>query len=461
MDGIDVVSEARFWERYIEKTKNYKVSTPQQRWYVKHVEGFIKALEGKRLMDCTRDDLLAYLNGIGRKPNIKDWQFQQAVKALRILYKDIVRPEWADQFAWDDWISNAQELSHDHATIARIAPEKQSASTENAGSSMMQKVKSLFPDAFERLITEIRVRQYSIRTEQAYVSWLARYVAFNDYCHPDDLPLDFIARYLEHLAVNRNVSPSTQNQALNALIFYYKRILNKEMERLEFARAKKPKRLPVVLTESEVSQLLNAMDSNLYRVMASLLYGCGLRLIECIRLRVFDVDFGYQQIIIRDAKGKKDRVVPLPATLSGRLSEQIEAVSVLHQEDIEAGFGDVYLPYALERKYPTAPKEPGWQYLFPSSRLSVDPRTKKVRRHHVHESNLQKQIKKAANAVGLVKKVNCHCLRHSFATHLLKSGHDIRTVQELLGHTDVSTTMIYTHVLNKPGVSVNSPLDVL
>lgn len=461
MDNTEAVSETRFWERYIEKTKGYNVPSPQHRWYVKHVERYIKALHGKRLLDSSPDDLNAYLNGIGRKPNIKDWQFQQTVKALRILYKEIVKPEWADKVNWDDWITSAKDLPANHATIARIAPETDSENKYPSGGKLAQKVKSLFPTVIERLITEIRVRQYSIRTEQSYVSWFVRFIAFNKFNHPDELPLDSIARYLEHLAVNRTVSSNTQNQALNALIFYYKQVLNREMEGLDFARAKRPKHLPVVLTELEVSKLLSVMDSGLYRLMTSLLYGCGLRLIECIRLRVFDVDFGYQHIMIRDAKGKKDRVVPLPVAVSGQLVEQIKTVSALHQEDIEAGHGEVFLPYALERKYPNAAKEPGWQYLFPASRLSVDPRTNKVRRHHIHESNLQKYIKKAAHDAALVKKVNCHCLRHSFATHLLKSGHDIRTVQELLGHSDVSTTMIYTHVLNKPGVLVNSPLDGL
>lgn len=195
--------------------------------------------------------------------------------------------------------------------------------------------------------------------------------------------------------------------------------------------------------------------------MANLLYGCGLRLMECIRLRIFDIDFGYEQIIIRDVKGKKDRVVPLPKRLTEDLKKHISQVVVLHNKDLENGLGEVFLPNALDRKYPNAAKETGWQYVFPSSVISTDPRSGVMRRHHVHERGLQKHIKKAANEAGIVKKVNCHCLRHSFATHLLEAGYDIRTVQELLGHSDVSTTMIYTHVLNKPGVIVTSPVDTL
>lgn len=226
-------------------------------------------------------------------------------------------------------------------------------------------------------------------------------------------------------------------------------------------RSKKPRRLPVVLSRDETHKLLLAIDNPTQRLMANLLYGCGLRLMECIRLRVYDIDFTYQQIFIRDAKGNKDRIVPLPQRLIDPLRGQIDKVKILLREDLAQGFGEVYLPDALARKYPNAAKELGWQYIFPSVQLSADPRSGKIRRHHVHENGLQKHIKKAARDAGIIKRVNCHCLRHSFATHLLEAGYDIRTVQELLGHADVSTTMIYTHVLNKPGVSVLSPLDRL
>jgi integron integrase len=262
--------------------------------------------------------------------------------------------------------------------------------------------------------------------------------------------------------VNRRVSASTQNQALNALVFFYKHVLkNETIELGAFAHSKKPRRLPVVLTRDEVQRLFSMLNSPMARLMAGLLYGCGLRLMECVRLRILDVDFGYQRILIRNAKGGKDRIVPLPNRLNELLREQIKSVEQQHRQDLACGLGGVYLPDALSRKYPKAEKELMWQYLFPASRVSADPRSGTLRRHHIHENNLQKHMKHAATAAALNKRVNCHALRHSFATHLLESGYDIRTVQELLGHADVSTTMIYTHVLNKPGITVTSPFDVL
>ena len=258
-----------------------------------------------------------------------------------------------------------------------------------------------------------------------------------------------------------NVAASTQNQALNALVFLYKQVLGYELGELDgFVRAKRPKRLPVVLDRVEVRGLLDRLDGTQH-LMVGLLYGTGMRLMECVRLRVQDLDFSYSQLVVRDGKGQKDRVVPLPQRLVPPLHEHLERVQALHRKDLDQGFGEVFLPDALARKWPNAPKEWGWQYVFPSGRLSVDPRSGKTRRHHLHENGLQKAVKAAAQKAEITKKVNCHCLRHSFATHLLESGYDIRTVQELLGHADVSTTMIYTHVLNRGGQGVLSPLDGL
>lgn len=230
---------------------------------------------------------------------------------------------------------------------------------------------------------------------------------------------------------------------------------------IAYTKSRKEKRLPVVLSREEIKRLFAHIEGEKQRVMANLLYGCGMRLMECVRLRILDIDFDYQQILIREAKGKKDRVVPIPRKLLATLKQQIDEAKRYHNDDLAAGFGDVYLPAALARKYPNAGKEFRWQYVFPASKISKDPRSGVYRRHHVHEADLQRYIKKAADAAGITKKVNCHALRHSFATHLLEAGYDIRTVQELLGHADVSTTMIYTHVLNRPGVSVISPFDVL
>jgi integron integrase len=244
-------------------------------------------------------------------------------------------------------------------------------------------------------------------------------------------------------------------------MFLYRQVLGQPLEELgEFARAKRPKRLPVVLERAEVHALLERLEGTRH-LMAALLYGTGMRLMECVRLRVQDVDFHYHQILVRDGKGQKDRVVPLPNRLEQPLREQLRKARALHRKDLEQGYGEVFLPDALARKWPKAPRQWIWQYVFPSGRLSVDPRSGKTRRHHLHENGLQKAVKRAAQDAGLTKKANCHSLRHSFATHLLESGYDIRTVQELLGHVDVSTTMIYTHVLNRGGQGVLSPFDAL
>jgi integron integrase len=261
------------------------------------------------------------------------------------------------------------------------------------------------------------------------------------------------------LAVKEHVSASTQNQALCALLFLYREVLARDIGWLDdVVRAKRPRRLPVVLTRQEVKMLLGALQDGNW-IMATLLYGAGLRLLECLRLRVKDVGFDTNQIVVRAGKGNKDRLTMLPAIVKAPLMSHLEHVRTLYQQDLERGFGRVYLPDALRRKYPTAEKEWGWQWVFPASRVSVDPRSRERRRHHVDESVLQRAIKEAARRVGMVKPVSCHTLRHAFATHLLEDGYDIRTIQELLGHRDVSTTMIYTHVLNRGGKGVYSPID--
>ncbi|MDH5259486.1 MAG: integron integrase [Gammaproteobacteria bacterium] len=330
----------------------------------------------------------------------------------------------------------------------------------SSGSVSVKQCREQFSNLIDRVVAEIRLRQYSIRTEQSYIDWVVRFLLFSKCKTEADLSVGQISAYLEHLAIKRNVAASTQSQALNALVFLFKQILNIPVEeKIDFKRAKKPKRLPVVLSRNEVTRILSGIKNDLHRLMASMMYGTGMRLMECVRLRVCDVDFDYGQIMIRSGKGNKDRVVPLPEKIVASLRKQIDYVSVLHEEDLEAGYGEVFLPGALAKKYQNAAKELRWQYVFPSVKLSVDPRSKKVMRHHLHENNIQKSVKKASNEIGVQKKVNCHALRHSFATHLLESGYDIRTVQELLGHADVSTTMIYTHVLNKGGRGVKSPLD--
>ncbi len=307
----------------------------------------------------------------------------------------------------------------------------------------------------------IRKKHYSIRTEQAYVEWIKRFILFNNKKHPKDMGEREISNFISYLATDRNVAASTQNQALNAIVFLYKQVLRIELGDFgKMERAKRHKNLPVVMTQSEVDRILGFF-SGVYELMAKLLYGCGLRLIECVRLRVKDIDFESNQLFVYKGKGAKDRSTMLPKNIAPLLETHLKKVKTIHEQDLKRDFGEVYLPFALERKYPNAPREWKWQYVFPASRISVDPRSKKKRRHHINESNLQKAVKKASHKAGLIKKVSPHTFRHSFATHLLESGYDIRTIQELMGHKDVSTTMIYTHVMNKGPMGVKSPLDTL
>ena len=316
------------------------------------------------------------------------------------------------------------------------------------------------PKILDQLRNAIRLRHYSIRTEETYVQWVRRYILFHGKRHPQEMGRPEIEAFLTHLAIEGKVAASTQNQALNAIVFFYREIIKREIGLLdEVVRAKRPARIPVVFTRQEAKTILDQLDG-VNGLMAGLLYGSGLRLMECIRLRVKDIDFDYRQILVRDGKGQKDRVTPLPEMLVEPLKIHLLKVKALHGLDLAEGFGQVYLPFALERKYLNANREWGWQYVFPSQKRSVDPRTGAVRRHHLSELVLQRAVKRAIRAAGIYKPASCHTFRHSFATHLLENGYDIRTIQELLGHKDVSTTMIYTHVMKKGGKGVRSPLDL-
>ena len=317
------------------------------------------------------------------------------------------------------------------------------------------------PRLLDQVRGKIRLKHYSIRTEQAYTDWIKRFILHFGKRHPRDMGAVEVEQFLTHLAVVGRVSASTQNQAKCALLFLYRDVLAVELPWLDnVEQAKTPKRLPVVLNRDEIQAILSRLDGTPW-LIASLLYGTGMRIMECLRLRVQDIDFKRREILIRNGKGFKDRVTMLPVTLSATLQAHLARVRALHETDLAQGFGSVYLPFALERKYPNAAKEWLWQYVFPAAKISTDPRTQKVRRHHVLEQSVQRAVKQAARDAGLTKAATPHTFRHSFATHLLEGGYDIRTVQELLGHADVSTTMIYTHVLNKGGKGVSSPLDQL
>ena len=324
----------------------------------------------------------------------------------------------------------------------------------------LPKTASDAPRLLNRVRDKIRLKHYSIRTEQAYTDWIKRFVLFHKKRHPTDMGAAEVEEFLTHLAVAGKVSASTQNQAKNALLFLYREVLAMELPWLdEVAKAKSAKRLPVVLTVAETLRLLDRMDGTA-GLIARLLYGSGMRVMEGARLRVKDIDFERCELIVREGKGNKDRVTMLPQSLVAPLKLHLARVKALHQEELSVGLGEVYMPFALSRKYPSAGREWHWQYVFPAAKRSVDPRSGIERRHHVSDQSVQRAVRQAARDAGLNKPVTPHTLRHSFATHLLQSGYDIRTVQELLGHKDVQTTMIYTHVLNRGGHGVVSPLDV-
>lgn len=311
----------------------------------------------------------------------------------------------------------------------------------------------------ERVRGAIRARHYSRRTEASYVHWIKRYIYFHDKRHPEEMGAGEVTAFLTALAVERNVAAATQNQALAALLFLYKQVLGRDLPWLdEMVRAKRPVRLPVVLTEDETRRLLSQMQSSLW-IIAGLLYGAGLRLQEGLMLRVKDVDFAYRQVFVRGGKGGKDRGTVLPEGLIQPLQAHLGRVRLLHRRDLAEGYGEVWLPDAIGRKYPRAGREWGWQFVFPSQNRSADPDSGVVRRHHIYPDTVGRAVKRAARAAGIVKPIGCHTLRHSFATHLLERGYDIRTVQELLGHSSVQTTMIYTHVMGRGGRGVKSPLD--
>jgi len=335
------------------------------------------------------------------------------------------------------------------------------------------------PRLLDRVREAIRARHYSLRTEEAYVGWIRRFILFHQKRHPIEMAEPEINAFVTHLAVQSSIGASTQTQALSALMFLYRHVLRKPLPDLDTViRAKRPGRLPSVLTRSEVRRILGRMNGT-PRLVATLLYGTGMRLLECLRLRVKDLEFGNNRIIVRDTKGGEDRVVPFPVVARAEMPSWLSRVKRIHDGDLADGFGSVYLPDAIARKFPGAEREWGWQYVFPGEHRSHDPRGREVRRrpgsaaavlapdgqperrHHLHETVIQRALRRAVLDVGISRRISCHTFRHSFATHLLEEGYDIRTIQELLGHRDVKTTMIYTHVLNRGGRGVRSPVDIL
>jgi len=452
----------RFWDKYLKRLHQEGIKHPFDQWYVKRAEAFLRS-SPRRLSERSARDVEEFFRSFGRKPALKDWQFRQIVDATRMLM-EVARVAWRGEVDWNYWRDSARTLAKDHPTIARSMdqlPREAAARDDRSDKGSLADARNRHLELVTALRSAARRRGLAIRTEQSYEHWALRFLIFHGKTEPESLKPADIEAYLSFLALRRDVSASTQNIALNALVFLFREVLKQpDLAFGDFARARRPRRLPTVLDTSEVSAVLGCLEGT-QRLMIGLMYGTGMRLMECCRLRVQDIDFACNQIMVRNAKGGKDRVVPLPARAIDRLREHLARVKTLHDEDLEQGVGEVYMPEALARKIPSAAKSWGWQYVFPSGKLSKDPRSGVLRRHHVHESGLQKAIKRAAAQAGLTKRVGTHTMRHSFATNLLQSGYDIRTVQELLGHADVSTTMIYTHVLNRGAKGVQSPLDAL
>jgi integron integrase len=438
----------KFWDSYRQAAIASGIPAKNAEWFVKWAEKYAVATKGKPLRERSAADIRKFLFEISIQRGIQPWQVQQAEEALVFLYEEFLKVDLA--LKTDRTLAPTQIL-------ARSGPHPGQQFRDRALSK--SEAQARYGEFFDKFRSAMRVRHYSIRTERAYEQWIGRLLSFYKDKSADAIEADDIQHYLNYLAEDRKVAASTQNQALNAIVFFFKEVLKRDPgDFSDFVRAKRPTHIPEVLTRSEVESLLEAM-SGVNQLLAGLLYGAGMRLMECIRLRVKDIDFETMRLTVRDGKGRKDRVTMLPERYQQMLKQQVEQARALYESDLKKGVAGVYIWPGLGRKYPNAAREWIWQYVFPSNRLSVDPRSHTIRRHHVHSSSLQKAVKNAAARAGLSKRVTCHTLRHSFATHLLENGYDIRTVQELMGHSDVSTTMIYTHVLNRPGMAVKSPAD--
>jgi integron integrase len=450
--------EQVFWCRYANALLARGIEGKSAEWSIRHAQDFVyEGLGDVRLKSFSEAGLKSYLDVIGRKVGFEAWQQRQVVGALEVLLSDVVGLGWAKGYDWVAAKASFSELTESHPTLAR---ERGVSDIEHRILNVKGELGEEALSSLIRLREVIRVRGMSIRTEQTYADWVRRFGSFCGGVFPVEAS-ERVRAFLEYLVLERKVAPATQAQALNAIVFLYGQVLELELGDLgNYKRPVRKKRLPVVLSKAETGALLTQLEGT-HKLMAILLYGAGLRLMECVRLRVMHIDFEQHYILVVDGKGGKDRRVPLPEKLVPQFREHLKEVKAQHAADLMMGFGGVFLPHAWAKKSPNAAKEWKWQYVFPSSRISTDPRSGVRRRHHVHENNLQKAIKVAAQRAGIEKRVTCHTLRHSFATHMLADGADIRTVQELLGHADVSTTMIYTHVLNRGGVTVRSPFDSL
>jgi len=459
MDSTKMPAEPgvqRFWDRYLEVLRMFRVPDKARPWYQRHVQSFIDAHPDTRLRERTPALITAWFERLGRDTALSEWQYRQKIDAIRLLYMHLLKSPWAAGFDWARWQAEGRVLEGGHPTVARTY-ETALRDPPDPKNTLARAA----PDVYRTFLAVVRIADYSVSTEHSYLAWINRFLRFHGNTPPDELAAPHVASFLEHLALDRKVAGATQAQALNALVFYFARVLEQPLGEIgPYRRPQRPRRVPTVLSPAEVELLLAQVDG-VKGMMLQLMYGTGMRVMECARLRVLDLDFAYRQILVRASKGNKDRAVPMPESTMSALREQVQHVRQLHQRDLEAGFGRVFLPEALARKYPSAEREFRWHYLFPASRLAQDPRSGVMRRHHLHQSVVQREIKVAATRAGIVKRVTSHTLRHSFATHMLETGTDIRTVQDLLGHADVSTTMIYTHVVRRGGQGARSPLDAL
>ncbi|MFZ4597314.1 MAG: integron integrase [Terrimicrobiaceae bacterium] len=435
-----------------------------QEYYRAWLLGFFSFIRPRKFDASSADDVRGFLEKLAREGK-KEWQMRQAEEGLKVFFQEVEPLKWAR-----DWASFLDELgggptgwksrldSLDPADVGR-GPTEGRVSREFAGREDTGEVPPRYESFLEEVTEALRVARYAYRTEQSYLEWVRRFLIFTQPKSRDEIRWWQAKEYLDYLTLKRRVSSSTQNQALSALQFLFRGVLKRGGGGLEdVRRAAQTQHLPTVLSREEVSDLLELMEGQ-GKLMAELMYGSGLRVMECVRLRVKDVDFGNRYIVVRSGKGAKDRRVPLPKKSIPALEAQIEVARERWTKDREMGVEGVFLPEALSVKYVNAESEWSWYWLFPADGLSTDPWTKKIRRHHVGENGLQQLVRRVARRAGLTKPVTPHTLRHSFATHLLEGGADIRTVQELLGHSDVSTTMIYTHVLGHPEVATVSPLD--
>jgi len=451
-----------FWRRYREALERRGLRGTAAEWTLKRAQQFVAAVPAVRLANRTPEDVRAYFGRVLSGGRLKDWQIGQVVDGVRILYEDLVQVAWAADFPWKAWKEPHLSFPEVLARYAQGASARYAEIPRGPAADSPQGLQAVdaHREVFERLRQELRTRHYALKTERAYEDWLQRYLAFHKGLPPNEQAEEAVRVYLSYLAQERQVAASTQNQALCALVFAYREAIGRPLELIgEFGKAKRPQRLPTVMSHPEMDRVLAHLEGT-DLLMAQLLYGAGLRISDCIRLRVKDVDFDYGQIVVRDGKGEKDRVTVLPECVREPLREHLAKVRELFEADRKEGLPGVYIWEALARKYPNASKQWIWQYVFPSAELSTDPRSGTHRRHHIHESTVRRAIADAVKAASIPKHATPHTLRHTFATHLLESGHDIRTVQELLGHKDVSTTMIYTHVMNRPGLAVRSPADL-